>query len=108
MSAQSVFRVGSCVVAVDKFTAHNASAFCLTHMHTDHTQGLGDSFEGPIYCSETTMTLLQHKWPALSGPVIPLPINEMVSVKLKGHAVFSITTFDANHCPVSITLCFSA
>ncbi len=101
MSAGDLLHLGPCTVAVDKFTEHNASAFFLTHMHTDHMQGLRGSFQGSIYCSEITKVLLQHKWPELA-PVKPLPLLETVSVRLNCQVAFSVTTFPASHCPVSL------
>jgi phosphoribosyl 1,2-cyclic phosphodiesterase len=39
------------------------AAHFLTHMHADHTEGLGDGWRapqgGPIYCSPATLQLLQ-------------------------------------------------
>lgn len=39
------------------------AAHFLTHMHADHTEGLGDDWRapqgGPIYCSPATLQLLQ-------------------------------------------------
>lgn len=102
MSAGDLLHLGLCTVAVDKFTEHNASAFFLTHMHTDHMQGLGGSFQGPIYCSEITRVLLQHKWPELAS-VTSLPLLKTVSVRLNCQVAFSVTTFQASHCPVSVT-----
>jgi hypothetical protein len=102
MSAGDLLHLGPCTVAVDKFIEHNASAFFLTHMHTDHMQGLRDSFAGPIYCSEITRVLLQHKWPELTT-VTPLPLLETFSVRLNCQMAFSVTTFQASHCPVSVT-----
>ena len=102
MSAGDLLHLGPCVVAVDKLTEHSAAAFFFTHMHTDHMQGLRGSFQGPIYCSEITRVLLQLKWPELA-PVKPLPLLETVSVRLNCQVAFSVTTFQANHCPVSVT-----
>lgn len=100
MSAGFLLHMGSSTVAIDNFSAHQASAFFLTHMHTDHTRGLHDWCEGPIFCSRITQTLLQHKWPALVAPVVPLSLNETTSITLPGHRPFSATSFEANHCPV--------
>lgn len=100
--------MGSSTVAIDNFSAHQASAFFLTHMHTDHTRGLHDWCEGPIFCSRITQTLLQHKWPALVAPVVPLSLNETTSITLPGHRPFSATSFEANHCPGSVMFLFES
>ncbi|KAL0039437.1 hypothetical protein WJX79_008315 [Trebouxia sp. C0005] len=64
-------------------------------------QGLGGSFQGPIYCSEITRVLLQHKWPELAS-VTSLPLLKTVSVRLNCQVAFSVTTFQASHCPGSV------
>ncbi|KAL0044725.1 hypothetical protein WJX82_006937 [Trebouxia sp. C0006] len=68
-------------------------------------QGLRGSFQGPIYCSEITRVLLRRKWPELPS-VKPLPLLETVSVRLNCQAAFSVTTFQASHCPGSVMFLF--
>lgn len=99
MSDGYVLQCGRVTVAIDYWTAPQASAFFLTHMHADHYHGLhNDWSQGVIYCSELTRLLLQRKWPHLRAKVIPL--DEPVTLLLSGHETLSVTAIDANHCPV--------
>jgi phosphoribosyl 1,2-cyclic phosphodiesterase len=65
-------------IVVDDFSEAKQRPFShfihfLTHMHTDHFNGLTDSWNlGVIYCSRITADLLTHKFPKLSSIVHPL------------------------------------
>ena len=99
MSDGYVLQCGRVTVAIDYWTAPQAAAFFLTHMHADHYHGLhNDWCQGIIYCSELTRLLLLRKWPRLKAKVIPL--DEPVTLQLSGHETLSVTAIDANHCPV--------
>ena len=99
MSDGFLLKCGRCTVATDYWTAPQASAFFLTHMHADHYKGLhSDWNQGPIYCSEVTGALLQHKWPSLSCRIVPL--DESICLQLHQGENLTVTAMDANHCPV--------
>ncbi|KAJ5477497.1 hypothetical protein N7539_007641 [Penicillium diatomitis] len=94
----------------------------LTHVHTDHLQGL-ESFRSPfIYCSPVTREILlgMEKQPArvnyerstlefrqrtyrhLSSLLRPIPLNTPTVIEPKpGHHI-RVTLIDANHCPGSV------
>ena len=99
MSDGFVLRCGSSTVAIDYWTAPQAAAFFLTHMHADHYKGLHDEWcQGTIYCSDVTKSLMLRKWPNLKAKVVSL--DEPVSLQLSQHETLCVTAIDANHCPV--------
>ncbi|KAI5567980.1 hypothetical protein BDE02_13G127800 [Populus trichocarpa] len=51
------------LISVDRFTESSQTYF-LTHLHTDHTQGLTSKWgKGPLFCSKLTAKLLPFKFP---------------------------------------------
>eukprot|EP00759_Apiculatamorpha_spiralis_P032521 PhF_6_TR3391/c0_g1_i1/m.4846/K15341/DCLRE1B, SNM1B; DNA cross-link repair 1B protein len=55
------------------FPSDGISIFLLTHMHTDHTHGLHNTWHhGPIYCHRITQALLLLKYPAIAPFLRPL------------------------------------
>ncbi|CEJ54098.1 hypothetical protein PMG11_00421 [Penicillium brasilianum] len=94
----------------------------LTHVHTDHLQGL-ESFRAPfIYCSPTTRELLlrlerfphriNHAQGILEAREItykhlnkllrPIPLNTPTEIELTPIKNIRVTLIDANHCPGSV------
>ncbi|KAF3394401.1 5' exonuclease Apollo [Penicillium rolfsii] len=94
----------------------------LTHVHTDHLQGL-ESFRAPfIYCSPNTRELLLRleKFPRrmnfMQGIVEakevtyrhlykllrPIPLNTPTEIELTPIKRIRVTLIDANHCPGSV------
>ncbi|KAJ5142698.1 uncharacterized protein N7515_001485 [Penicillium bovifimosum] len=90
----------------------------LSHVHSDHLQGL-ESFRAPfIYCSQATRELLLHieKYPHrmnfnkgilesrrlhykhLAKLLRPIPINTPTEIELTPRRRIRVTLFDANHC----------
>ncbi|KAJ5363913.1 uncharacterized protein N7496_009626 [Penicillium cataractarum] len=94
----------------------------LTHVHTDHLQGL-ESFRAPfIYCSPTTRELLlrlerfPHRinfqqgilearevtYKHLNKLLRPIPLNTPTEIELTPIKKIRVTLIDANHCPGSV------
>ncbi|KAB8276674.1 hypothetical protein BDV30DRAFT_235346 [Aspergillus minisclerotigenes] len=90
----------------------------LSHVHSDHLQGL-ESFRAPfIYCSAATKELLLHieKYPHrmnfskgilesrrlhykhLSKLLRPIPLNTPTEIELTPRLSIRVTLLDANHC----------
>ncbi|GJM92927.1 hypothetical protein PR202_ga09435 [Eleusine coracana subsp. coracana] len=60
------------MVSVDKFSG-GSQAYFLTHLHQDHTRGLGATGgwrHGPLYCSPTTARLLPTRFPGIDASLI--------------------------------------
>lgn len=106
MSDGYILQCGSATIAIDYWTAPQAAAFFLTHMHADHYKGLhNDWSQGTIYCSELTSLLLLQKWPRLTTNVVP--VDEPITIQLPKQQFLAVTAIDAKHCPVrKPTSCF--
>ncbi|KAI8744479.1 5 exonuclease Apollo [Biomphalaria glabrata] len=82
----------------------------LTHIHSDHTVGLTSTWQKPIYCSEITAYLLIERYGVKQKLIQILPLNQSVVVQVfLSHlqsSTFTVTAFDANHCPGAIMLYF--
>lgn len=99
MSDGYVLQCGHVTVAIDYWTAPQAAAFFLTHMHADHYKGLhNDWCQGIIHCSDVTSTLLLNKWPLLKTKVVPP--DEPITIQLPQDEQLTVTAINANHCPV--------
>ena len=99
MSDGYVLQCGRVTVAIDYWTAPQAAAFFLTHMHADHYKGLHDDWcHGTIHCSEMTSALLLNKWPLLRTKVVPA--DEPITIQLPHNEKLTVTAINANHCPV--------
>uniref|UniRef100_A0A804QZE3 5' exonuclease Apollo n=1 Tax=Zea mays TaxID=4577 RepID=A0A804QZE3_MAIZE len=60
------------LVSVDKFSG-GSQAYFLTHLHQDHTRGLGAVGgwrHGPLYCSPTTARLLPIRFPGIDASLL--------------------------------------
>ena len=91
--------------AVDCFRLRGtgASAFFLTHGHSDHYGGLDARWdEGPVYCSELTSRLVPLRTGVSQTWLRVLPLNQ--PVKVDGVTVVAV---DANHCPGAVMLLFA-
>ena len=79
--------------------------FFLSHVHSDHTEGLTPSWRQKIYCSEMSKKLLMH---IIGVNECLIETIEIGSPKLftskKGS--FVVTLMDANHCPGSVMFLF--
>ncbi|CAG9313598.1 DCLRE1B_1 [Blepharisma stoltei] len=82
--------------------------FFLTHMHSDHYQGLSPSWNrGPIYCSPPTALMLHDRFPDIPN-IFALEIGETHWVPLntqKSKGV-NVTFIDANHCIGAVMILF--
>ncbi|CAG5118709.1 unnamed protein product [Candidula unifasciata] len=78
----------------------------LTHLHGDHIVGLTSSWHKPIYCSEFTAHLLttRHGLPVSLLRVCELNQSKLVSEP--GCQGFTVTAYDANHCPGAVMFYF--
>eukprot|EP00066_Takifugu_rubripes_P030973 XP_011620239.1 PREDICTED: 5' exonuclease Apollo isoform X1 [Takifugu rubripes] len=83
--------------------------FFLSHMHSDHTQGLTSTWSHrPIYCSPTTATLLRLRLKVKEQWIHPLELDEPYMLPLDdiGKETMTVTLIDANHCPGSVMFLF--
>lgn len=113
-------------VRVDYFRHHATKsppkACFLSHIHSDHLQGL-ESLRMPfVYCSHVTRSLLlkMEKYPHrinfskgilearkqtynnLKKLLRPLPLDTPVTIELDPKTRIRVTLFDANHCPGAV------
>ncbi|XP_026189520.1 5' exonuclease Apollo [Mastacembelus armatus] len=86
-----------------------ARLFFLSHMHSDHTMGLTSTWsDRPIYCSQTTATLLRLKLQVKEQWIHPLELGEPYLLPLDdiGKETLTVTLIDANHCPGAVMFLF--
>ncbi|KAH8150797.1 uncharacterized protein LAJ45_04978 [Morchella importuna] len=95
----------------------------LTHIHSDHIQGLENFYGGPfIHCSAATKELLlrlerrAHRWNLAKGVLESrrcqymekknklkvIPMETPTVIELDGERSIRVTMFDANHCPGAV------
>uniref|UniRef100_A0A8R7TSX7 Metallo-beta-lactamase domain-containing protein n=1 Tax=Triticum urartu TaxID=4572 RepID=A0A8R7TSX7_TRIUA len=95
------------LVSVDKFSG-GSQAYFLTHLHQDHTRGLGAAAgwrHGPLYCSPVTARLLPTRFPGVDASLIrPIAAGASASLSLtspiSGRTVsLHVTALPAIHCP---------
>jgi hypothetical protein len=95
------------LVSVDKFSG-GSQAYFLTHLHQDHTRGLGAVGgwrHGPLYCSPTTARLLPIRFPGIDASLLrPLAPGASASIYLfspsSGQSLsLHVTAIPALHCP---------
>lgn len=78
----------------------------LTHAHKDHTVGIDSHGTHPIYCTSLTEKLVLRRYPTLHPSLFKnLEIGEPKMLAGEDQA-FTVTAFDANHCPGAIMLLF--
>nr|XP_023901551.1 5' exonuclease Apollo-like [Quercus suber] len=71
----------------------------LTHAHKDHSFGISSHFSFPIYSTLLTKSLVLQHYPQLDDSLfVEIEIGQSVVVDDPGGA-FTVTAFDANHCP---------
>ncbi|WVZ68576.1 hypothetical protein U9M48_017502 [Paspalum notatum var. saurae] len=102
------------LVSVDKFSG-GSQAYFLTHLHQDHTRGLGAAggwCHGPLYCSPTTARLLPTRFPGIDASLLrPLAPGASASLSLSspssdGPLSLRVTAIPALHCPGSLMYLF--
>ncbi|KAF7038113.1 hypothetical protein CFC21_048336 [Triticum aestivum] len=102
------------LVSVDKFSG-GSQAYFLTHLHQDHTRGLGAACgwrHGPLYCSPVTARLLPTRFPGVDASLLrPIAAGASASLTLtspiSGRTVsLHVTALPAIHCPGSLMFLF--
>lgn len=93
------------LISVDRWT-EGSQVYFLTHLHSDHTQGLSSAWaRGPLFCSRLTAKLFPFKFPGLDLSLIRvLNIGSWHSVSLISPSsgektVVEVMAIDAHHCP---------
>ncbi|BFZ18369.1 hypothetical protein BsWGS_21407 [Bradybaena similaris] len=91
-------------ITVDAFSygvVPGCQAYFLTHFHYDHYGGLTKKFAQPIFCSQVTGNLVEHrlgvdkKW-----------INRLQLWKPYQVSGVTLTLMEANHCPGAVMVLF--
>src|SRR5690242_6268182 len=104
----SGWRIPNTPIAIDTFRFFpGVYIYILTHMHTDHTEGLTPSWNlGTIYCTHVTKAILLDKFKINSKVVVALNEEEMYNIPLENtkQVTMQLTLLDANHCPGSCML----
>ncbi|XP_050386320.1 uncharacterized protein LOC126802695 [Argentina anserina] len=78
----------------------------LTHAHKDHSVGISSHFSYPIYSTHLTKTLLLQHYPKLDESLF-VGIEAGKSVVIDDpDGVFTVSAFDANHCPGAVMFLF--
>ncbi|CAN6457820.1 unnamed protein product [Victoria cruziana] len=93
------------LVSVDKWTTVSQVYF-LTHLHSDHTQGLTSKWsKGPLYCSPITARLFPVRFPGFDMLLVSVlevgkpQILTLVSTSTDSKVFVEVTAIDARHCP---------
>ncbi len=100
-------RVAGTPFAADYWQAQEGlRMYFLSHMHADHTHGLGDGWAlGTIFCSPVTKALLHLKWPGIAEDrVVALEEGATHLLFLDEGRTMSMTVglVPANHCPGAV------
>ncbi|XP_011048492.1 PREDICTED: 5' exonuclease Apollo isoform X2 [Populus euphratica] len=100
------------LISVDRFT-ESSQAYFLTHLHTDHTQGLTSKWgKGPLFCSKLTAKLLPFKFPDFNLSllrVVDLHIwhsFSLISPTTGSQITAHVMAVDAHHCPGGVMFLF--
>lgn len=108
----SGWRIPNTPIAIDTFRFFpGVYIYILTHMHTDHTEGLTPSWNlGIIYCTHVTKAILLDKFKINPEIVVALHEEEMYNIPLEStkQVTMQLTLLDANHCPGSCMLIMEA
>ncbi|KAK0588676.1 hypothetical protein LWI29_004046 [Acer saccharum] len=100
------------LISVDRWT-QGSQVYFLTHLHSDHTQGLTSTWSrGLLFCSRLTAKLLPFKFPGLNLSLLRvLEIDSWHSISLISPSsgektAVEVMAIDAHHCPGAIMLLF--
>ncbi|KAK7843495.1 uncharacterized protein LOC112032967 [Quercus suber] len=100
------------LISVDRWTGHS-QAYFLTHLHSDHTQGLSSSWaKGPIFCSRLTAKLFPFKFPGFNLSLLRLlAVGTWHSISLvppssASSSTLQVMPIDAHHCPGAVMFLF--
>ncbi|XP_063930265.1 5' exonuclease Apollo-like isoform X3 [Zophobas morio] len=106
------FVIPSTPISLDHWKySPGVNIYFLSHLHSDHSEGLRPSFRyGSIYCSSTTRRLLLERYQLDPSLVITINPGETRSVSLDDFdkEKLSVTAIDANHCPGSLMFLLEA
>ena len=95
-------------ISVDAF-AGRASAYFLSHYHSDHRGGLAPGWSrGPLYAAGPTCTLLERLDGVPANLLRPVEPGETVEVPDGPSRKVAVTAIEANHCPGAVMLHFDA
>lgn len=87
-------------VYIDEFiNISEDTVFLLTHWHSDHLNGLSNSFDGTVWCDKITSRLLNNSFPNVKVKVVQT--NRFIP-----EITHQILVLDANHLPGSIMFYF--
>uniref|UniRef100_A0A2M4CS62 Protein artemis n=1 Tax=Anopheles darlingi TaxID=43151 RepID=A0A2M4CS62_ANODA len=104
-------------IAIDRFEPEQrqqASAFFLSHCHTDHMRGLelDDVLPGPLFLSPVSGVFIRHRFPQHAPRVRTMAIGEQVTLTIHpaepGEVEYELTvrSIAAEHCPGSVMFFF--
>ncbi|KAF5745133.1 5' exonuclease Apollo [Tripterygium wilfordii] len=78
----------------------------LTHAHKDHSSGIITHSSYPIYCTDLTKAFLLQQYPQLDGSMfVGIEVGRSVVID-DPDGKFTLTSFDANHCPGAVMFLF--
>ncbi|KAL5982667.1 hypothetical protein ACLOJK_016743 [Asimina triloba] len=87
-------------------SSNNKRYHFLTHAHKDHCLGISLHSSFPIYSTALTKTLLLRQFPYLDDSLfVEMEVGESV-VMDDPDGAFSVSAFDANHCPGAVMFLF--
>ncbi|PON80512.1 Metallo-beta-lactamase [Parasponia andersonii] len=100
------------LISVDRWSGES-QAYFLTHLHSDHTNGLSSSWsKAPIFCSRLTAKLFPFKFPNFNLSLLRIVrIGSWHSVSLLSPSsgsktVIQFMAIDAHHCPGAVMFLF--
>ncbi|XP_028766010.1 5' exonuclease Apollo [Neltuma alba] len=78
----------------------------LTHAHKDHSSGISSLSSFPIYCTYFTKTLVRQHYTQLEDSLfVGIEVGQSIVIDDPDGA-FTVTAFDANHCPGAVMFLF--
>ncbi|XP_063867069.1 5' exonuclease Apollo-like isoform X1 [Scylla paramamosain] len=82
--------------------------FFLTHLHSDHIEGLTSSWRLPLYTSPITALLLKNKFKLPDSVVHELEVGHSFLIPLDegSNNTITVTVIDANHVPGAVMFLF--
>ncbi|XP_059449683.1 uncharacterized protein LOC132180763 isoform X2 [Corylus avellana] len=103
------------LISVDRWTSQS-QAYFLTHLHSDHTQGLSPTWaKGPLFCSRLTANLFPSKFPNFNLSLLRIldPFGAWHSLSLlspsstlQSRITVEVMAIDAHHCPGAVMFLF--
>ncbi|KAK7312757.1 hypothetical protein VNO77_36859 [Canavalia gladiata] len=94
------------LISVDRW-AEGSQVYFLTHLHSDHTNGLSSTWShAPLFCSPLTAKLLPFKFPSFDLSLLRILQPGTSHTLTLPSTTLHVTAIDACHCPGSIMLLF--